>query len=280
MNVTYVVAMETQFRHPPRQIRVQRTKRLKILVISSVLFCVLLFSITKAPQLAKSVVEKTSRQFSAIMRLEQVEWEEVGTTNLSRFVTRDLLWKTSGLQIGDEMLPLKLEALEEKLRTIPFIESVQFQKKLPSTLVVRYTAHHARAAGLKKGRLWSVSSDGDWIAPIGKLNLDLPVIVGSNSVPLALEWINAIEREARDFTGVVHEINVAGLKSRRLTILIDLKYQSRAAKVTLLAMGPPQEGDFTRLKQVVQYLIKNNILVSTIDLRPGKKVVVNVGKHP
>lgn len=272
--------MERQYHHQPRQIQVKRTKRFKIFAISSVLFCVLLLSITKGPQLAKSVVEKTSQQFSSIMRLDQVEWEEVGSTNLSRLVTRELLWKTSGLQVGDEMLPLKLDVLEEKLRTIPWLESIQFQKKLPSTLSVRYTVRHARAAGLKKGRLWSISSEGEWIAPLGKFNLDLPLIVGTDSVDLALQWVDAIEREARDFTGLVHEINVAGLKSRRLAILVDLKYQSRPVKVTLLAMGPPQEGDFTRLKQVVQYLIKNNILVSTIDLRPSKKVVVNVGKHP
>lgn len=265
---------------PTRQhIRHGRNQRFKVIAISFVSFCALLLSITKAPQLAKSI----SQQFTSRMRLEQVEWEEVGATNLSRLITRDLLWKTSALKIGDELFSLNLDELDARLRTIPWLESIQIQKKLPSTLVVRYTVHHARATATRKGKLWTISESGQWIAPLGSLSLDLPIVIGAThteSAALALAWLDALEQRLSAQFGQVHEVNALALKSKRLSLLVDLKYSSRAEKVTLVVLDEPREVDLNRLKSVVQYLIKNNILVSTIDLRPGKKVVVNVGKRP
>lgn len=261
---------------------------MKIVVAWVALACLLVLAAIKGPtvvrSLANELTERFSRRFGSMLRLEQVEWNEVGSSNMSRLVTRDVLWRASALRVGQEMLPLKLDELENKLLAIPWIESVQLQKKLPTTLVVRYTAHEARAIGFRKGKPWAVSGAGHWIAPLGKIQIDLPVITGAitegEGLDVALKWFEAIEKDGKPWFGMIHEANVAGLKSRKMTILVDLKYQSRVARVSLVVMDPPREDALSRLKRVVQYVIKNNILVSAIDLRPGKKIVVNVGRSP
>lgn len=214
------------------------------------------------------------------MRLQQVDWQEVGKSNLSSLVTKEVLWKATELEMGQEMLPIRLEELEKKILAVSWVESVQIQKRLPSTLVVRYTTHNARATALRKGKLWTISSTGEWIAPLGKLHLDLPVIMTAQEPQAAIKWLDVLESDLRPYVAQVHEVKGNAGSATRFSALIDLKYPSKPAKVTLLAGDEPSPENLDRLKRVVQYLIKNNILVSTIDLRPGKKVVVNVGQRP
>lgn len=256
-------------------LRARRRNRFKVLAFSVASVLAVFFSVAKGPNLAK--------QIGNVMRLEQVEWEEVGSTNLSKLVTKDMLRKAGELTKGEEMLPIDLGELETKLRAVPWIESVYIQKKLPSTLYIRYTTHNARAIALRKGKLWTLSSAGQWIAPLGKLHLDLPVIISgaqSDQVALALKWLETLETGFKNQIPQVHELNISGDKFTKISVLVDLKYPSTTTKITLRALEEPTPESLARLKRVVQYLIKNNILVSTIDLRTSKKVVVNVGRKP
>jgi hypothetical protein len=264
----------------------RRQQRRRIIALSLVSLATLILFFWDRPgapmNFSLGLSNRISSRISSLLRLEQVSWEESGSTNLSERVTPALLWQVSGLKLGQEMFSISMEDLERRLSTIPMIESLQIQKKLPSTLVVRYSVHHARVLSLRKNRLWLISSTGKWIAPLetGTSSIDLPVITGNEDTSAGLTWLDALERELQSVVLSIHEINVSGDSERsKVSALLELRYPSQTLKLTLIAQGKPDPDSFVRLKRVVQYLIKNNILVSTIDLRPGKKVVVNVGKH-
>ena len=228
----------------------------------------------------RSFIDDGRSRISRMMLLQEATWEEIGASNLSVRVSKEQLNNVSGLKTGQEMLQIDLDELEARLLTIPWIESVQIQKKLPSTISVRYTVHYAHALGLRKGKLWSISSLGHWIAPLAKGEvLDLPVLSNEDTIPLEMLWLDALETELGTHLLQIHEIGFQAASSK-LTALLELQYQSQTLKISLAASGKPMQEQLTRLKQVVQYLIKNNILVSSVDLRLGKKVVVNVGKRP
>lgn len=261
----------------------RRSSRPKIKIILSSLAATsaVVLAVREAPVVRHWVDEMQQRLHSRIasaMRLNEVIWEEEGSTNLSHRVLKENLWSVSGLKLGQEILTVDLADLEKKLLTIPWIESVQIQKKLPSTILVKYTTHHARALGMRKNRLWSVSATGQWIAPLEQFTPDLPVLANEVTLPVELLWLDALEQQLASQGILVHEINLS--QSSGMSALIELKYHSRSARMVLRALGRPEPMALSRLKRVVQYLIKNNILVSAIDLRPGKKVVVNVGKRP
>lgn len=279
--------METRIRRGPRGPKAPRGRKLRVYALSLAGAAALALTLTQGHRVT-SVVETASdrltknisSRISSVLKLDQVVWEEVGSTNLSHKVTQELLWSMSDLKIGQEMLKIDLKALESRLLGVPWIESVQLQKKLPSTLHVKYTVHHARALGLKKSKLWSVSSHGSWIAPVGAESaVDLPLLVGESTVDQELLWLDTLEKELGALLHQVHEVNFAP-ETSKLTALIELRFTSQPLKISLVANGMPTPESINRLRRVVQYLIKNNILISTIDLRPGKKVVVNVGRSP
>lgn len=225
-------------------------------------------------------IEQGRARVSQMMRLETLVWEEVGASNLSNRVSKEMLLSVSQLKLGQEMLPIDLDALEKRLLSVPWIESLQIQKKLPSTILVRYTVHQARAFGLRKGKLWLVSSGGKWIAPFSPdLSLDLPLLAREDSTELELSWLEALENGLGSLLVQVHEVSFSRDRSRS-SALVELQYTSQSVKLMILGAGRPAPDSLDRLKRVVQYLIKNNILVATVDLRMGKKVVVNVGGSP
>ncbi len=259
-------------------------QRPNIKVLSLSLATIALFGLAfgERSRMQGFIAEGSSR-ISRLMLLDQVVWEEVGASNLSSRISKEQLTAASGLKNGQEMLQINLAEVESRLMALPWIESVQIQKKLPSTISIRYTVHYAHALGLRKGKLWLISSFGHWIAPLNNFAhgeaLDLPVLANEDSIPMELLWLEALETELSTHLLQIHEIGFQ-TSSSKLTALLELQYQSQSLKTSLTASGKPMQEPLTRLKQVVQYLIKNNILVSNVDLRLGKKVVVNVGKRP
>jgi cell division septal protein FtsQ len=272
--------METRIRQRKNQIPSRRIKRVVVLGVASTILVVALLQMPRVPMPGWSA--RISGRISQMMKLDQVVWEEVGSTNLSGRITKPLLWDMSGLKVGDEMLGINLDDLERKLTSVPWIESLQIQKKLPSTLIVKYTAYHARALGLRKNKIWTISTSGKYIAQVSSTDptLDLPLLANEANTEIEMQWLDTLEKEMYPYLVQVQEINVLAGKTDKTTVLFDLKYPSQIAKISLTSLSKPQPQTISRLKRVVQYLIKNNILVSNIDLRPGKKVVVNVGKRP
>lgn len=269
--------------------RIRRHSRhlhIKVFAVSLVSVAAVGLALLKGPSVFEKLRHQVHSKISAHMKLEEIIWEEVGSTNLSNKITKEDLWKISDLKNGQEMLPIKLSDLEKKLLSLPLIESVQIQKKLPSTLFIKYTAHHARALGVRNNKPWLISSSGKWIAPIRHdldYPTDLPIMLNEDELASELMWLDGLEKELAGVLVHVHEVNSLFRASSihdRTSAIIELSYPSQRVKVQLIGPSKPQPESYIRLKRVVQYLIKNNILVSVIDLRPGKKVVVNVGKRP
>ncbi|GEM_PF-1610191 len=270
-----------------------RRRRSRLLWLSVVTLVAAVILITLGPKIlfetSHWITERVSRNFL----LEEIEWQEIGDSNLSAFVTQELLWQTSGLRKGDEVLKVQLSEIEARLLSIPWIESVQIQKKIPSSLLVQYSVHAARALLLKKNQLWFLSNGGQIIAPASEMRTvnssDLPVVIPAltsdgGELDAALSVMNALEEASR----VVYEVRLA---KDRIVVLSELPYLSAGRKLELwfrngdkkdVGEAPADlqiDSALNRLNRVAQYLIKNNILVSSIDLRGAKKVVVNVGKR-
>jgi hypothetical protein len=275
-----------------RRVYVSKSRRIIAISATSAISLIAMaavgLSLSQASRLVKLVDEGRKavlKRASGMMRLENVDIVEIGSTNLSNHVDKKLLLDVSGLRTGDELLKVELAEVEKRLMAVPWVESVQIQKKLPSTIQVRYTAHQARALGLRKNKLWLLSAEGKWIVPVGMMQFpldgDLPVLISEETIGNELEWLDILDKELAPELLQIHEINDAGERgSHKVTALIEVQFSAQSAKFTLIAVGKPDAASLNRLKRVVQYLIKNNILVSSIDLRAGKKLVVNVGKRP
>lgn len=280
--------LKKSFHTQKRWAQKRRAQKLALIAFLLLGLYVFPFSRTKNFLLEKSLNVKESflKKAGGWARLEEVAWEETGSTNLSSKVSKNALWRSSGLKIGESLLTLDLAVLEKKLLELPWVESVRLQKKLPSQLVVEYTVHEARALAAKNNRVWFISSEGRWIAPLEKgapQDSDLPFFADASSVENQLLWLESLEADLNPYLLQVHELRLVERPllehASQMQAIVELKYSSRSAKISLLAQERPQMESLNRLKHVVQYLIKNNILVSSLDLRSGQKVVVNVGKR-
>ena len=200
-----------------------------------------------------------------------------------------MLGKTSERRRGQPLFETPLAEIEKKLMTIPWLKSVRIQERLPSGLFIQYETHQAKAIGLREHKPWLLSAEGYWIAPASASELDLPVLSGFESREDAVDWLGTFEKIFNEKVLQVHEVTATHLHEGpaiKIQALVEMRYRhpvgGQAAKVLVIAdagAGSSRDKMFIRLKRVIQYLIKNNILVSTIDLRAGQKVVVNVGKR-
>src|SRR5689334_22168556 len=110
------------------QVANRKKIRMKIFFVSAAFSSFVFLSVFKIPTL----IERGRRQIYALMTIEDIQWEETGASNLSFMVTRALLLKKSGLATGQELLSVNLENVEKKLRAIPWINTLEIQKRLPS----------------------------------------------------------------------------------------------------------------------------------------------------
>ncbi len=207
--------------------------------------------------------------------LKHIEWNETRATNLSKYIHKNLLLEKSELRQNDKLLDLDLEKVEKKLTQIPWLDQVQFQKKLPSTLVINFTPHHAKAFALKNQKIWLISESGKWISEGNPEQL--PFLVNPQTIQEELQWVQALESIHSIFQ--VHEVSFS-LEQKKLRALVELTYTSQTAKIWITALGLPHQTSLDQLEQVSQYLIKHNLFIHNLDMRFSQKIVVNVAKHP
>lgn len=270
--------------------KAQRSATKRILIMGMVSTCLVVLAATQNSETLQNVKAKILQQTLGKFTLERIEWRELNSTNLSPLVKEDGLWKASGLKKGQPLIGIDLGELEEKLLLIPWIESVSIQKHFSYGISVQYQTHAAKAIVSKNNKPWLLSSAGNWIAPLGLSNnayaVDLPFLTGFENPSQALEWLELFENtlNAGNLKGraQVHEISKT---NQDVKAILEVRYSSQPMKLSIqlstaqdLNSGE-KEKELSRLKKTVQYLIKNNILVSSIDLRAGQKVVVNVGKR-
>jgi cell division protein FtsQ len=108
------------------------------------------------------------------------------------------LAKLAGVDRGDNLFALDLEALERKLVQDPWIASAQVTRKLPDTLQFEVEEYTASALAAIDGGLYLVTRQGHPIVEAsGAESLDLPVITGVEADELVADRERAIERVAR-----------------------------------------------------------------------------------
>src|SRR4051812_36157974 len=116
--------MERRIRYRRKRVQIN----IKLLAGSFVTLVAVVLTIFEGPHLENAFTQTRTRissKISSMMRLENVEWQELGSTNLSRFVNKELLWNVSGLKLGQEILPIDLTEIEKRLVAIPWVESIQ-----------------------------------------------------------------------------------------------------------------------------------------------------------
>lgn len=86
--------------------------------------------------------------------------ETVTVTGNSRYTQREII-DAGGIQIGDNMFFLnKYKAADAITSSLPYVETVQISRSLPSTLTITVRECTAPAAVQQAGVLWLLSGDG------------------------------------------------------------------------------------------------------------------------
>lgn len=137
---------------------------------------------------------------------------------------KDYVTKLTGVNIGDLMLELDLETVDERLTDNPWIKSVSMRKQLPDRLLIKINeATPTALLGLKK-RLYLIDRDGEVLERIKEENTHfLPVIKGINpknkkAMSEALKLVAAIS-EKKTFSD--RESIEIGHESYGLTMKVD-----------------------------------------------------------
>ena len=257
----------------------------KIVILSVISSALIVISYLKGPELIERSTQAIYERFLSKITLEKIEWKESYETNLSGYVNEKLLFSKSGIKLHEPMVDQDVDLIEMNLKSIPWISRVQISTRLPNKLLIEYELYQARAMVIQNMKPWFVSSDGYLISEVKKdfhgdhRLLELPLLSNFINNKDAVEWLNVLETELMNSHIQIHEIVN---EFSQVSALIEMQYDNKNYKVTLIIpeTGKNNPGKlFTRFNQVAEYLIKNNILVSTIDLRAGQKIVVNVGKN-
>ncbi len=267
--------------------KVKPTKKIsfKMLLFSILSTGLIVISFIKGQDVIEYVSQSVYERFTSKFTVEKVEFKQSVESNLSGYIDEKKLLEQSGIQLHKPIVDQDLDEVEVKLRANPFISKVQISTRLPNAIMIEYEVHQARAMVIQKAKPWFISSDGYLISPIknefaGDHNVfDLPLLSGFLNFKEGIEWLNIFETEFVNSHVQIHEIVN---EFSQVSALIDLIYDNQSYKVKLIVpeVGKSNPGKmYARLNQVIQYLIKNNILVSTIDLRAGQKIVVIVGKN-
>ncbi len=228
-----------------------------------------------------------------VFKVEAIEVEETQASNLNGLVSKNEIAEFVHSELfGKPFFNIDLEKTREAVLKNPLIESIEIYKKLPAKIVVSYKVHEAIAwqQDIKnKSEIWLMSATGTRIATLSflenkKIVLDLPFFeTAYETSQNFLEKYESISKlsEAIGFKNgfLVHEIK-QDLKESYF--LVELKLGSDIRTIKIKTPGSPEnlnDAILKRLSRVVEYLVKNNIAVTSIDLRMGKKVVVNTEIH-
>lgn len=264
--------------------QLSRTHHAKLAVTglgSLAVVCALVF--TTVPTL-RAKLETARNQALSVFKLDRVEWRVTGSSNLAYKIHAEELLRVSGLKKGDPLFAVPQEELRTRLHSIPWIKDVSVRAALSGVLTIEILPYKAKAIGLRAHRPWVVSEEGIWVAPLDQADwktADYPVISGFAEISEALDWIDAFDREFSGKLLQVHEITMKNVDTHDTVVIAELVYKDQSVKLSIHVddeVLAQQHRVLIRLKRVVQYLIKNNILASAIDLRAGQKAVVRVGK--
>ena len=82
--------------------------------------------------------------------------EEVEVTGSTHYTQEEIV-TASGLEPGDNLYLMNKYAVAERIRRLPYVETVQIRRRLPATITVRVTETNHVAGIVQGGDLWLVS---------------------------------------------------------------------------------------------------------------------------
>lgn len=258
-------------------------------------------------------VDKAMRAISSHVRVRKILLIETEASVLSTLVDKYALQEYLGLDTGLEVFSIDSDALTRKLKKLPFIKSAEIEKNSFGTVRIHYSFFEPRGITINRHKPWMVSREGLLISPIedilkwrnqypgeaknpGRVSgiyksnfrvsdlTGLPVFseirtnfVEKNSYIDCVAFVESLEKYLGDIIAEVHSVNVES--SETIKSHIEVHYEGFNSKIEIIGTGNLTELQGRRLRRVIEYLVEHRVLARSIDLRPGKKVVVNVSKN-
>lgn len=133
--------------------------------------------------------------------------ETITVTGNSRY-TQSQIVEAGGIRLGDNMFFLnKYKTADAITSALPYVETVQISRSLPSTLTITVRECTAPAAVQQAGRLWLLSGDGKVVdSKTGSANAKYAMIKGLTLVEPKVGENIAVEEEQQSSARLLTEL--------------------------------------------------------------------------
>lgn len=214
--------------------------------------------------------------------VEKTDFFSIKTVDVSgnEKLKKDRVLLYSGIAIGDSILELNEEEILLNLKSEPYIESVNIEKKYPNRIVLDIVEKKdvLVVAGEKKvyidrnGTVLSVSDSlkSYYVPPVDGLDLKKPVEAKT------LAYKNGIDiEEFKDFTGGVGKLGLySEISSVKINDKEELEIHFGSKKVALLGEFKDVEYKLNYLEEITKDLEKKGKVFEKIDFTRGNRVIV------
>ncbi len=213
-----------------------------------------------------------------LMKTTPFPVQKIEVRGVSRISDEEVI-SLSGVNIGQNLLALRLKLVGQQVATNPWVASVRVQRFFPGTVAVSIVERQPVAVA-NMGLLYYLDEKGEPFKPLNFGDpLDLPVVTGFTEEELASD--PAGTREGFKYACEL----LAALRSHGSFILADVSeiHYDRAHGLTIFTTsgGLPIKvgnGDFagklTRFAQIYQTLISQRPALQYIDLDYSDRIVV------
>lgn len=158
------------------------------------------------------MIGASSLRQSLFVQNEQFVIRTIETVTSGR-LTKENIREFGGFEEGRNLFDVDLKAARKKLMDVPSIKSVEIQRKLPSTLVVKVNERVplARIAQGQAGFFFSVDRDSHVLGLAGQSLRHLPVIAGFSDRGVAPGSVltDAALADALGFLGLLDEAKLS-----------------------------------------------------------------------
>jgi cell division protein FtsQ len=257
---------------PPHTRGKGRTRR-------KVAFAICILAATSAVFAGTRLVESSGESPRFILAALEIE-------GLERLDGRQIM-SASGLSVGDNILDLDLQVVQDRIEEIPWVERTVIVRKPPDRLVISLVERQ-RSAWIDDRALRTVDVNGVLLPEIGPEdsieNLDLPVITGINvsldsirigeavadsSLTRILGWLREANAADRDFCMNISEIMPMGDGAIRILLVGDglevrMPHNNVRDRLRVLRTALPR-------------IYRDCLEPAYVDLRFARQVVVGTG---
>ena len=204
--------------------------------------------------------------------------ETIHVTGNQRYNNETIL-DASGIQIGDNMFLMnKFDSAENITAALPYVETVQIRRHIPTTLQIDITECHAPAAIRQDGKVWLISDQGKIIDCLDPSSWSqYPQITGITMAEPTVGQLLTVESDAQAVQGSLFAL-LYQLEQKGLLADVQEIHLEDASTLTLRYLDRfdvilPSDADFSYkleyLIAVVQRLEVNE--TGTIDMTQSDK---------